>query len=547
MKKNLSFLFLFVLVYSVFNDVAEAQQFTDSTAYHYERMIQPATNSDLAKAYTYFDRSKMKHLKNKDVSAAIIDLIYIAGTQYKLGAFYESEKTSIQALELSDQIGIDKTDPISRIAIYNHLGMLYDVQGNYSKSLEFYNRAFELSEDAEERNSISNNKAVVLINEKKYNLAIEELIKVYQYNLKTNDKVKIARSLDNLGFARSKVNDPLGLENMMIALKIREEINHINGVFTSYYHLSKYFKERDPEQSLDYANKAYAISTNTNNFNQREAALELKIGLKNDLDLVEYAYIKDSIADFQKRSRDQYAALRYEKESEIKRAEISKLKMERWIVFSVILGLLFMLIYYFQRTKHTKEKQQKVHETESRISKRIHDELANDVYGAMIQLENKSADLPLIINDLEAIYQSARDISQEKSGYNSTEEYVDDLKRMLSSFSNEQTNIIVRGLSPQVWTDISGIKKVATLRVLKELLVNMKKHSQARIVSIVFHRDEKHLSIRYTDDGVGMGEDKGNKGSGLANAESRIHAIGGTFIFDRSKEKGSKLDIQIPL
>jgi signal transduction histidine kinase len=88
---------------------------------------------------------------------------------------------------------------------------------------------------------------------------------------------------------------------------------------------------------------------------------------------------------------------------------------------------------------------------------------------------------------------------------------------------------------------------VATLRVLKELLVNMKKHSQARIVSIVFRRDEKHLHMRYTDDGIGMGANKANRGSGLANAESRIHAIGGTFIFDRSKEKGSKLDIQIPL
>ena len=547
MKKNLSFLFLFILVYHAFAGVVAAQQLTDSTAYYYKRMIQPSTNSDLAKAYFYFDKSTMVHLKNKDISAAITDLIYSAGAQYKLGAFYESEKTLIQALELSDQLGIEKTDPISRISIYNQLGMIYEEQGNFSKSLEFYNSALDFSASADQRNSIRNNKAIVLINEKKYNHAIEELVKVYQYNLQGDDKVKIARSLDNLGFARSKINDPLALENMREALDIREDINHINGIFTSYYHLSKYFKERDPEQSLDFANKAYTISKNTNNVNQKEAALELLVELKNDPDLVEYAYIKDSIADFQKRSRDQYAALKYEKESEIKRADISQLKMERWIIFSVILGLLFVLIYYFQRTKHTREKQQKVYETESRISKRIHDELANDVYGAMIQLENKSADLPLIINDLEAIYHSARDISQEKSDYNSTDDFVEDLKRMLSSFSNDQTNIIVRGLSTQVWMDISGIKKVATLRVLKELLVNMKKHSEARIVSIVFRRDDKHLHVLYTDDGIGMGANKANKGSGLTNAESRIQAIGGKFIFDRSKEKGSKIDIQIPL
>lgn len=519
----------------------------DSTSYYFKIIHQPGSDKDLTNAYEYFDRLKSKNLGEKLSNEAVLNLMYIAEIQKKLGLIYESEKSVVQALELLNQLDEDEMILASKVAFYNQLGTLYSDQKNFLKALEYFDIALKISTDSTRTNSIRNNKAVLFDRQEKHDLAVQELTKVYNYNLSIKDKEKVARSLDNLGFARSHINDSLALPNMMEALSMREDINHISGILTSYYHLSKFFKERDPEKSQDFADKAYAIAVSTNNINQQEAALELKVGLKNDPDLAQYIYIKDSIADFQRRSRDQYAALKYDKESEIKRAEASQIKMERWIIFSIVLGLISILIYYFQRTKHTREKQQKVYETESRISKRIHDELANDVYGAIIQLENKSANVPLIINDLEAIYQNARDISQEKSIYNSTQEFIDDLKRMLSSFSNDQTNLIVRGLSETDWADVSGIKKVALFRVLKELLVNMKKHSQARIVSIVFKRHEKHLVIRYIDDGIGMASDQANKGSGLKNAESRIQAIGGKFIFDDTKIQGSKIEVNIPL
>lgn len=83
------------------------------------------------------------------------------------------------------------------------------------------------------------------------------------------------------------------------------------------------------------------------------------------------------------------------------------------IFFTVILlGLTIFILYYF-REKHRKEKIRGIYNTETRISKVIHDELANDVYNVMGSME---AIAPTETMDkLEQIYSLTRNISRENS------------------------------------------------------------------------------------------------------------------------------------
>lgn len=547
MKNTFLFLF-FILVYpSLSTTTLYAQKKIDSTNHFTTLVRQPKNNSDLATAYLFFNRSKLKSLKNKNFARVIFDLCLIAEVQTQLGLIHESEKSLIEALKILENLNKEEYSIESKITIHNHLGRIYSTQKNYPKALEFFNKALNSTTDPTHINSINNNKAFVYEEQKNYSLAEKEYLKVYNYSLKSNDRQKIARSLDNLGSVRSKMGDPAALTNLLEALEIRKEIDYLKGMFTSYYNLSKHYKSKDRNKSLEYADKAYSISLLTNNVILKQTALELKVSLKEDNELKEYLKIRDSINNFERLSRDNYAALKYEKESEIKRADMSQLKKERWIIFSVFLIFLFVIIYFFLRIKHSKEKQLKIHETESRISKKIHDELANDVYGAMIQLQNDTVNIPLVVNDLENIYQSARDISQEKSVYKSAQEFVSDLRLMLSSFSSEQVNVIVKGLTDEIWNDVAQDSMVTIYRVLKELLVNMKKHSQASIASIIFKKDHKELNIIYTDNGIGTEASDTNKGSGLLNAESRIKAINGKIIFDPHRKNGSKINMTIPL
>jgi signal transduction histidine kinase len=81
--------------------------------------------------------------------------------------------------------------------------------------------------------------------------------------------------------------------------------------------------------------------------------------------------------------------------------------------------------------------------------------------------------------------------------------------------------------------------------VLQELLVNMKKHSEAGLVVLVFSSTAKAITIKYTDNGKGLDSLVIDK-KGLQNAENRILALKGSLTFENEIHKGFKVSIQIP-
>jgi hypothetical protein len=116
----------------------------------------------------------------------------------------------------------------------------------------------------------------------------------------------------------------------------------------------------------------------------------------------------------------------------------------------------------------------------------------------------------------------------------------------LSYFRNDEITIAVRGFSAIQWNGISEEKKIVVYRILNELLVNMKKHSQASLVSIVFENSKNILNIDYSDNGKGINESF-QKGSGLYNTENRIKNSNGTFSFESEPGKGVRFKCSFPL
>ena len=87
---------------------------------------------------------------------------------------------------------------------------------------------------------------------------------------------------------------------------------------------------------------------------------------------------------------------------------------------------------------------------------------------------------------------------------------------------------------------VSEIKKTTLYRVLQELMTNMKKHSQANIVVVVFSQKNKKVTINYNDNGIGTTLKKHN---GLQNVENRIQSVNGTITFTSTVNKGFKANI----
>ena len=118
---------------------------------------------------------------------------------------------------------------------------------------------------------------------------------------------------------------------------------------------------------------------------------------------------------------------------------------------------------------------------------------------------------------------------------------------MISGFNTDAVTLLVNGLDTLNWNALERDKKIIIYRVIQELLVNMKKHSQCSLAVISFNVNEKKLQIDYSDNGLGAVFDKINSRNGLQNVESRILVIKGTITFDTKPGKGFKTSFTIPI
>ena len=214
------------------------------------------------------------------------------------------------------------------------------------------------------------------------------------------------------------------------------------------------------------------------------------------------------------------------------------------------LGGLLLLVsggfgFYYLRQKHEKEKIKEAHNTETRISKKIHDELANDVYNVMSGMQEIAPND--IMDKLEHIYKRTRNISRENNSIPLDQNYLSHLLATLESATPENTRLIIRGENSINWNNFNSEKKIILYRVLQEIMINMNKHSQASLVAIIFSEEKNFLKINYSDNGIGTSQKRLESGNGIQNVENRIFSVKGSLTFETEQEKGLKIAIQIPI
>jgi len=90
-------------------------------------------------------------------------------------------------------------------------------------------------------------------------------------------------------------------------------------------------------------------------------------------------------------------------------------------------------------------------------------------------------------------------------------------------------------------------------RAVRELLINIVKHSKARKATILIRRENNHLYLKIDDDGIGFkgtkrgGEGDYLKGFGLFNIKESIIHHGGVFNIDSKPDFGTYAEIKVPL
>ena len=522
-------------------------------------------NQEFDRAFHYYNKSKLVCNETNDNEKIIYALLRMAIIQQAQADYSGSETIATEATTYFKS----NTNPFYKCGVFNVLAVNYKHLFDFDNAIYYYNQAYNFAGDELQKEAIKNNIAVLKMDKLEYQEAIRTLLPLTLKKKALNNDENSARILDNLGYSYSKVGNIKGLDYINQSLKIKKRINDDFGMIASYLHLSEYYKEKNVVLASDYALLAYEKSTKINNTDYILESLALLIqtstGNESQTYSEKYIRINDSINKVRQKARNQFAKIKYDSKKEkeenltlktqkaITALELEQHKNRNLLLYSLMLIAILstIFLYYFLKAINKKEKIQTSYDTEIRIAKKLHDELANDVYHTMAFAETQDLssiqNKEILLNSLDTIYCRTRNISRENSSIVTGIEYIDGLKEMLSGFNTEAVTILVNGLDTLNWNILERNKKIIIYRVIQELLVNMKKHSQCSLAVISFKVNEKRLQIDYSDNGLGAVSDKINSRNGLQNVENRILAIKGTITFDTKPGKGFKTSFTIPI
>lgn len=478
-------------------------------------------NQKYDSAYYYYNKIKLNSDPKKD-DKAVYALYRIAHIHQIQGDYSSCETYATEAISLFRK----ETELQYKCSLYSLLGSNYKSLYDYDNAIHYFNLAYNVAANEIQSLVIKNNIAVIYMDKQDNKRAIEILLPLANNKEMIANEEQYAAVLRGLGRCYYRTGNPKSLELLKKSLNIQKRINDNLGMVSSYIALSKFYSKSNTKLAFEYAHIAYIKSSKINDVDNRLRALVLLIqqSSKNQSKLYseKYIHISDSINEVRQKSKNQFSKIKYD--SKKHQEENLKLKSQKvqtaleleqqknrnillsFLTIIVILSSIFL--YSYLKAINKKEKIQSSYDTEIRIAKKLHDELANDVYHTMAFAETQdlssSQNKEILLNNLDTIYSRTRNISKENSSINTGISYLEGLKEMMSGFNTNTINILTNGIDAINWNALEINKKITIYRVIQELLVNMRKHSQASLVVISFKNEEKKLHINYSDNGIGI-------------------------------------------
>lgn len=573
-------------VYNKLSIYFRKTQNTDSVAYYVDKLYTLANETNdtlnMAKAlykrglyyraidsfklaYKNFIDSKNLYLEIKDSLRAANKLLDIATLEKKQGNFGLSQFYCIE--------GLKYVENTSHLDITSKLYFTSAVAAKERRDLftaeKRINQALSLAKDSANKKisyknivSFHNTRANILKEKGDYVEAIKIYENILNDDLAKSSEAKKARIKGNLAHALflskgfNKRSDSL----LKSSLYFFEKTKSTSGLISINMKLAEIYSDRNQKKALSYLKKVIEQAEKLDNKKSLYEAYQKIVKIDNSKENIDkYLVFEEKVArekdslesrfvnakfDFDKSENKRIKAENEANKYVIKEARRTKQLFGSLLVLVILLVLIFF-IYQRIKRRHKIEKVKTVHVTEARISSKVHDELANDLYELMSQLETSSPEKEMILDKLDTIYNQARDISKQIQSVDTDEKFADELSNLFRSYQSEKVNVLLKRYDIEIWKGISSHIKITMYRVLQELLTNMKKHSNAALVVVSIEKSNKKLFIQYIDNGKGFTEEISK--NGLQNAENRIRAIKGKLTFDTELHKGCKFSINVPV
>ncbi|KFF02225.1 tetratricopeptide repeat-containing sensor histidine kinase [Flavobacterium reichenbachii] len=462
------------------------------------------------------------------------------------------------------------------------LGENYQLLNKQHEALKMFQEA-SLIADKNELNQLSitarSSIGDIYISLKKYNEAkvifSEALQKSIHFGLLQNQNYiydelkKIAIQQDDFKSAYSFFEKSTQIKDSINKLQKIKEINELEIKY-------KTAQKQKEIETLQFENEAKKLTLDNQEEAIKNMLLQEEISKKNS---------ENAILAFQNSSnkkRNEISLLK--KDQQFKDLEINqqkKTKMYTIIGFLILLipiiGLLFQ--YYkrlnFQKLVNAKQVEINQQEIEGilkeqelelikasisgqdnereRISQELHDSIGGNLAAIKLQLNHLNSsnfsNIQKISLQLDETYEQVRSLSHtllpKKFSQN---KFLEVLESYLKNIS--QASKIKIALLPYPKNEINDLNEeiqIEIFKIIQELLTNTIKHAKASEVEIQLNHIENSMNVLFEDKGIGFETEKYTKGIGFINLETRITKLNGSFLIDSKIDRGTIINIEIPV
>jgi PAS domain S-box-containing protein len=220
-------------------------------------------------------------------------------------------------------------------------------------------------------------------------------------------------------------------------------------------------------------------------------------------------------------------------------------------------GLIYAAARDITETRQLEEALFEIREAERRrIARDLHDVVLQDLSGALQGLQatqveakglERNTDLKLELESLRTAMNGLRnaiyDLRLEgRQTFVKAVEALVELNRQLTP-EREITLTVQAGFPPQLPDDLG----VEVLRLLREALVNSRRHSDARRVEVVLSNSRDKARVEVADDGRGFDPASIRTGIGLSSMRERASEIGGALAVESGSGQGTRVKAEFHL
>jgi signal transduction histidine kinase len=476
------------------------------------------------------------HLLEPSGEVFFTGLLYerLGNVMWRLERQEEARKNYLKFFELQKKIPNIKLK-YEKARLQLHLAKTYESEGNYTKSIEYFNKCLMVAD------------------------------------LKVENAYRYESALEGLSYGHFMQGDKkLALKGYLEVLKSRQSRGYKRGLIFSYALLGElHASNNETKKAIFFIKKslqtAKELLTPTKKLENLLLLSKLVRGEKGRKYLEERTQLNDSLHKRERILKNKFTKVRYETEKKDK--ENISLKLEntrnqqaleterqhKIIGFlsagASILFLGFGASIFINRRKklifEAKMKQIEVREKErQRIAKSLHDEVAGDI--RMLHLELTKRKQLEEAKKLAVIKGTVRNLSHQLSSESFEKvSFKNQIINLISNFFEIDFKIKVQEIDAVIWKDINNSIKRTLFLVIRESIQNSKTHAEASAVILNFKQTKKAITLTISDNGKGFNTALKKAGIGLKNMQERIEEVNGTFSIESTLNKGTSIYIEI--